>query len=236
MSAFSNQETHGVEMLDTFMEGATQYFLQNPSVGSARVIVQMMENIRKNTEEPDMDCGGEDEDEDCDMSEVSETESQNEEDDEVEDMTGVEIQHGMGAAWIQSEELRFAENSQCPCVQSGKVRLVVSNHPGNLSKDHLGGEWCPCQGASRKWIYRDHSTMDTSRFIQCATQEAVALWRAARIVADKDGWFNLGQFDKTPEFDSMVFFGQLIHHWNIIARSDVPERAGWVFQLLPQFR
>jgi hypothetical protein len=70
----------------------------------------------------------------------------------------------IGRAWIpKGTHSDIAPLFECQCVRDGKVVLVEANHPDALleENDHRNGEWCPCPGMDKKWIYlNEPSTSD----------------------------------------------------------------------------
>ena len=224
--------------LATFMDGAINTFLENPSVECAQLIVCMANTIRENTN----------------TTLVVPTQEIDTEDKEVEDQleTRLETGHvmnegpvpsGIGCAWIPNEQERYSEYSQCPCVRAGKIQLVVSETPEALCREHSSGEWCPCPGNQKKWIYRHFTTLNVTYFEQNASKVVVDVWNIARKMSDKDGWvsyanvrdyFSLEDYD-TFQSQCKAFF-ILRDEWKILVPSDIPENSSWFFQLKPEFR
>lgn len=71
----------------------------------------------------------------------------------VPDVAEVPSETAIGQSSIPSEQWRHNPSYECACVQSGKVNLVVTETPEELMQDHRNGEWCPCEGMKKKWIY-----------------------------------------------------------------------------------
>ena len=146
---------------------------------------------------------------------------------------------GVGCAWLPSEEERNTEWTQCACVRAGKIQLVVANTPDELCQEHCSGEWCPCPGMQKKWIYRHFTTLDVTHFENRASKELVDMWQIARSLADPDGWVvydsldNFGFAMQPPQHQA---FYKLRDVWEILTPSDIPEKSSWCFQLKPQFR
>ena len=59
----------------------------------------------------------------------------------------------IGRAWIPNDTSLDTSSYQCKCVQDGKVQLVATTLPDDLCQPHRNGEWCPCEGTHKKWIY-----------------------------------------------------------------------------------
>ena len=70
-----------------------------------------------------------------------------------EKVGGWHVDETIGRAWISSEERRNDTDCRCQCVIDGQVELVVSDHPDDLAQEHRNGDWCPCEGQQKKWIY-----------------------------------------------------------------------------------
>ncbi len=70
-----------------------------------------------------------------------------------ETVGGWHVGESIGRAWISSEERRNDPDCRCQCVIDGQVELVVSDHPDDLAQEHRNGDWCPCEGQQKKWIY-----------------------------------------------------------------------------------
>jgi len=70
----------------------------------------------------------------------------------------------IGRAWIpKGIHSDIAALFKCQCVQDGEIVLVEAEHPDDLLEedDHRNGEWCPCSGMDKKWIYlNEPSTSD----------------------------------------------------------------------------
>jgi len=70
----------------------------------------------------------------------------------------------IGRAWLpKGTHSDITTLFKCQCVRDGKVVLVEAEHPDDLlvEDDHRNGEWCPCSGMDRKWIYlNEPSTSD----------------------------------------------------------------------------
>jgi len=71
----------------------------------------------------------------------------------VPDVAEAPSETAIGQSAIPSEQWRHDPCYECACVQSGKVNLVVTDTPEELMHDHRNGEWCPCEGMKKKWIY-----------------------------------------------------------------------------------
>jgi hypothetical protein len=71
----------------------------------------------------------------------------------VPDVAEAPSETAIGQSAIPSEQWRHDPCYECACVQSGKVNLVVTDTPEELMQDHRNGEWCPCEGMKKKWIY-----------------------------------------------------------------------------------
>ena len=59
----------------------------------------------------------------------------------------------IGRAWIPNDTSLDTASYRCKCVQDGKVQLVATTLPDDLCQPHRNGEWCPCEGSHKKWIY-----------------------------------------------------------------------------------
>ena len=60
----------------------------------------------------------------------------------------------IGSAWLpKGTHPNIRPLFECKCVQDGVIVLVESEHPDNLIKEHRNGDWCPCSGMDKKWIY-----------------------------------------------------------------------------------
>ena len=70
-----------------------------------------------------------------------------------ETVGGWHVGESIGRAWISCEERRNDPDCRCQCVVEGQVELVVSDHPDDLAQEHRNGDWCPCEGQQKKWIY-----------------------------------------------------------------------------------
>ena len=147
---------------------------------------------------------------------------------------------GIGCSWIPNEEERNTEWSQCACVRARKIQLVVTKTPNELCQKHCSGEWCPCPGMQKKWIYRHFTTLDVTHFENHASKELVEMWQLARRVADPDGWVQYGiirnYFSLQNYHSHCLAFCKLRDVWKILVPSNIPENRTWMFQLKPQFR
>ena len=147
---------------------------------------------------------------------------------------------GVGCAWVPSEEERNTEWTQCACVLAGKIQLVVAETPDTLCQEHCSGEWCPCPGMQKKWIYRHFTTLDVSHFEWHASKELIDMWKLARRIADPDGWVPYGTIREYFSLENYQAqcqaFYKLRDVWNILMASNIPENSTSLFQLKPQFR
>ena len=147
---------------------------------------------------------------------------------------------GVGCAWLPSEEERNTEWTQCTCVRAGKIHLVVAKTPDELCQEHCAGDWCPCQGMQKKWIYRHFGTLDVSHFERHASKQLIDMWQLVRRVADPDGWVSYGtirEYFLLQNYNAQCqAFYKLRDVWKILTPSDIPEKSSWCFQLKPQFR
>ena len=147
---------------------------------------------------------------------------------------------GIGCSWLPSEEERNTEWKQCACVRAGKIQLVVAKTPNELCQEHCAGDWCPCPGMQKKWIYRHFGTLDVSNFERCASKELIDMWQLARRVADPDGWVPYGTireyFSLENYHEQCQAFYKLRDVWKILVPSNIPQNSTSLFQLKPQFR
>lgn len=150
---------------------------------------------------------------------------------------------GIGCAWIPSEGERNTENSQCECVRSGKIQLVVAKTEHELNESHYSGEWCPCPGEQKKWIYRHFSSFNVSNFEQHAPKEVMDMWQLVRSKADDNGWVCYGtirEYFSLQNYHSYhsqcQAFYKLHDDWKILMPINIPKNSTSLFQLKPQFR
>ena len=147
---------------------------------------------------------------------------------------------GVGCSWLPSQEERNTEWTQCACVRAGKIQLVVAKTPNELCQEHCAGDWCPCPGMQKKWIYRHFGTLDVSHFERQASKELIDMWQLARRVADPDGWVSYGtirEYFSLEDYHAQCHaFYKLRDVWNILMPSNIPENSTSLFQLKPQFR
>lgn len=263
---FQDKKMSTQTTLNTFMDGAIQTFLQNPTVECAQLIVGMANTIRKNITPPSVAVCHEDDIHRAEQVKIPTVDTKynsllaNIYDSDCGSTSPVEplpksnlnvghvvgqgtLPSGIGCSWITSEQQRYSEYAQCACVHAGKIQLVVANSPNELNEDHCAGEWCPCPGNQKKWIYRHFPIVNVTYFKQHASKVVVDVWNIVRKVSDKNGWvayrnvrdcFSLQDYET---FQSQCkAFNILRDEWKILVPSDIPENSSCFFQLKPDFR
>ena len=104
---------------------------------------------------------------------------------------------GIGKAWIPiGETIEPDSHYNCKCVKDGKIQMWYAKTPNELNRDHCAGEYCPCSGMKKKWIYRHYSTKNVSSFEKRAKTESISIWRQIRGIANKDGLFTLESIEQ----------------------------------------